>query len=232
MNTPRRVAVAITVLLTLAAGLAVAPSTATAVPTVKPPSSAPPSLPPQAASYTETQNADGTTSIVYKSDVIPVSVPQPDKPRPSADDIAHARANGNPNAAATLGAAGWGLGHRIPVATAGWYGPWGPGCYWTYTYWADKNVYGQILRESWIIVNNWCFDGKVIYADPWARFQSDGQWGWTDCGWNNPWQGWIRWTQEWAAGGTAVFGFGKCAYSGWPHNQFLHVYENGWRYTS
>jgi hypothetical protein len=73
------------------------------------------------------------------------------------------------------------------------------------------NALGETLTYARTVVRNWCNDGTSITSQPTVQRQQSARLGWTVCGWNNDYSGWLLGHVRFGTGGDALFGVGSCA---------------------
>jgi hypothetical protein len=85
------------------------------------------------------------------------------------------------------------------------------GCYDVWLSSTRRNALGDVVMQSTTTVRNWCTDGTRITPQPTVQRASRGYWGWSACGWDADYAGFVRGNAQWAAAGDAMFGYGSCA---------------------
>ncbi|MCU1426308.1 MAG: hypothetical protein JWL83_308 [Actinomycetia bacterium] len=74
------------------------------------------------------------------------------------------------------------------------------------------NAFGAVLTSAKTTVRNWCNNGVSVTSEPTVQRSMTAQLGWSACGWDNDYAGWLHGHDRYGAGGNALFALGNsCA---------------------
>ncbi len=82
------------------------------------------------------------------------------------------------------------------------------GCWWLTVSKAKKNLLGWTLYSAEQHLRNVCRSGSTFSPDPTSQRRYTAAWGWTHCGWNAEYAGWVSGNSVFGAGGQARFALG------------------------
>ncbi len=75
-----------------------------------------------------------------------------------------------------------------------------------------RNVFGAVLMTAKTTVRNWCFNGTTVTSEPTVQRSTSATMGWSTCGWDDDYAGWLQARSRFGAGGDARFALGRsCA---------------------
>jgi hypothetical protein len=123
---------------------------------------------------------------------------------------------------------------RVPGTTGGGHqmasgsGKARPGCYDVTLTTMRRNVFGSVLMEAKTTVRNWCTDGSRITSSPTVQRSLRARWGWSACGWDADYAGWLHTATRFGAGGDAMFAYGSsCAGAQRQSHHDVQVHGDG-----
>jgi hypothetical protein len=109
-----------------------------------------------------------------------------------------------------------------------------PGCYDVWLSTKRLNVFGDVLMSTTTMVRNWCHDGTRITSSPTVQRSVVARWGWSACGWDGEFAGWLHTATRYGAGGDALFAYGDSCASAQPQSHHdVQVHGDGtfqWNY--
>jgi hypothetical protein len=109
-----------------------------------------------------------------------------------------------------------------------------PGCHDVTLTTTKRNVFGSMLMQAKTTVRNWCTNGVRITSSPTVQRSLVGRWGWSACGWDGAFAGWLHASTRFGAGGDALFAQGgSCAAARPQSHHDVQVHGNGthtWSY--
>jgi hypothetical protein len=78
------------------------------------------------------------------------------------------------------------------------------------------NAFGDVLMSARTTIRNWCADGRRVTSRPTVQRSVTAHWGWSVCGWNAAYAGWLRDGLRYGAGGNPTFAYGASCASAQP----------------